>query len=379
MSAARDLAAVDADLAAERLDDTQLIEAADPGGMLRQVASSAAQVRTAVRTCAETDLSALAVVDRPRAIVVAGMGGSGIAGDVLDAVCGNGAAVQVVTSHGYQLPGWVGASDLVIAVSCSGSTEETLAAATEAARRGCQLVGVGGAGSPLQGIATQAGAPFIPVASAGMPRSTLWGLSIPLIAIADRVGVIDVDEGAYEATAATLERISYECRVTSESFVNPGKLLALDLFGTLPVIWGSSPLAGVAARRFAAQLNENAKYPGIAGELPEANHNQVVAFDGPFAPGATGADADSGFPLRLVLLADPAEHPQVARRRQASAELASERGIGVSELSMEGEHALERFASVVQLIDYATVYLGIASGVDPTPIEIIQDLKERIA
>ena len=379
MNPARDLAGIDADVAADRLDDPELIEAADPGAMLRQVASSAAQVRTAVRTCAEADLSALAGPDRPRAIVVAGMGGSGIAGDVLDAVCGNGAAVQVVTSHGYQLPGWVGASDLVIAVSCSGSTEETLGAATEAARRGCQLVGVGGAGSPLEGIATQAGAPFIPVASAGMPRSTLWGLSIPLIAVAERAGVIEVGEEAYEAAAAALERVSYECRVTSESFVNPGKMLALELFGTLPVIWGTSPLAGVAAKRFAAQLNENAKYPGIAGELPEANHNQVVAFDGPFAPGTTGADADSGFPLRLVLLTDTDEHPQVTRRRQASAELASERGIGVSELPMAGQHALERFASVVQMIDYATVYLGIASGVDPTPIEIIQDLKERIA
>lgn len=377
MSPAGDLAGAEADLAAERLDDPELVEAADPGAMLRQVASSAAQVRTAVRTCAETDLSALG--DRPRAIVVAGMGGSGIAGDVLDAVCGNGAAVQVVTSHGYQLPGWVGASDLVVAVSCSGSTEETLAAATEAARRGCQLVGVGGAGSPLEGIATQAGAPFIPVASAGMPRSTLWGLAIPLIVIAERLGVVQVGEAAYEAAAATLERISYTCRVTSDSFVNPAKSLALDLFGTLPVIWGNSPLAAVTAKRFAAQLNENAKYPGLPGELPEANHNQVVAFDGPFAPGTTGAEAASGFPLRLALVIDPDEHPQVARRRQASAELASERGIGVSELPMEGQHALERLASVVQLIDYATVYLGIASGVDPTPIQIIQDLKERIA
>jgi glucose/mannose-6-phosphate isomerase len=157
-----------------------------------------------------------------------------------------------------------------------------------------------------------------------------------------------------------------------------GKSLALDLMGTLPMIWGSSPLAGVAAKRFAAQLNENAKYPGIPGELPEANHNQVVAFDGPFAPG-TALEASSGFPQRLVLLADPAEHPQVARRRAASAELAAERGIHVTELPMTGEHPLQRFASVVPLIDYATVYLGIASGVDPTPIEIIQELKERIS
>jgi glucose/mannose-6-phosphate isomerase len=346
--------------------------------MLRQVASSAAQVRAAVRACSEVDLSPVTAHGRPRAIVVAGMGGSGIAGDVLDAVCGAGNPVQVVTSHGYQIPGWVGAADLVIAVSCSGSTEETLAAAAEAVRRGAQLVGVGGAGSPLQAIATQARAPFVPVASAGMPRSTLWGLSTPLIFIAAQAGVIDVGEDVYEATAAVLEEVSFQCRPTSESFVSPGKSLALDLMGTLPMIWGSSPLAGVAAKRFAAQLNENAKYPGIAGELPEANHNQVVAFDGPFAPGRS-LDAESGFPLRLVLLADSGEHPQVARRRAASAELASERGVRVSELTMAGKHPLERFASVVQLIDYATVYLGIASGVDPTPIQIIQELKERIS
>ena len=378
MTDAGDLAGLDAELASDRLDDAELVEAADPGGMLRQVASSAAQVRSAVRTCSEVDLSPVTNPGRPRAIVVAGMGGSGIAGDVLAAICGTGNSMQVVTSHGYQLPGWVGAADLVIAVSCSGSTEETLAVATEAVRRGSNLVAVGAAGSPLQAIATQARAPFVPVVSAGMPRSTLWGLSIPLLVIAERTGVLEVGEDVYEATAAALEQIAFQCRPTSESFVNPGKSLALDLFGALPMIWGTSPLSGVAAKRFAAQLNENAKYPGIAGELPEANHNQVVAFDGPFAPG-TRLDAESGYPLRLVLLSDPAAHPQVARRQAASAELATDRGIRVSELAMEGEHPLLRFASVVQLIDYATVYLGIASGVDPTPIEIIQELKERIS
>lgn len=366
------------EFAGDRLDDPKLVEAADPGGMLRQVASSAAQVRSAVRTCAEVDWSPVVAAGRPRAVVVAGMGGSGIAGDVLAAVVGAGSGTQIVTTHGYQLPAWIGAADLVVAVSCSGSTEETLAVATEAARRGAPLVGVGAAGSPLEDVAIQARAPFIPVTSAGMPRSTLWGLSIPLIAVAEQAGIIEVGEEVYETTAATLEDVAFQCRPTSESFVNPGKSLALDLMGTLPMIWGSSPLAAVAAKRFAAQLNENAKYPGIPGELPEANHNQVVAFDGPFAPGAA-LEAKSGFPLRLVLLADPDEHPQVARRRAASAGLATERGIRVTELTMAGEHPLQRFASVVPLIDYATVYLGIASGVDPTPISIIQELKERIS
>jgi glucose/mannose-6-phosphate isomerase len=379
---------MDAD-AEERLDTTALLAAADPADMLRQVASSAAQVRSAVRATQEADLVEITDAGRPRAIVVTGMGGSGVAGDVLAAVCGPGCPAQVLPVHDYQLPAWVGATDLVIAVSCSGGTEETISAATEAVRRGCRLIGVGGEGSPLAMITQQARAPFIGVASAGMPRSTLWGLSMPLVVIAGRLGLLEAGADDYESAAAELERISHLCRPDSDSFVNPAKSLALELAGTLPMIWGSSPLAGVAAYRFGTQLSENAKYPAVVGTLPEANHNQVVTFDGPFAGGPGGIGGVLGLdqpgedgpavPLRLVLLRDSREHPQVARRREESAQLAAERGIGVSELAAAAGGPLERLASLVQLIDYATVYLAIALGIDPGPIAAIQELKARIA
>jgi len=378
----------DAD-AEQRLDTMALLTAADPADMLRQVASSAAQVRSAVRATQEADLVEVTDAGRPRAIVITGMGGSGVAGDVLAAVCGPGCPAQVLPVHDYQLPAWVGATDLVIAVSCSGGTEETISAATEAVRRGCRLIGVGGEESPLAMIAQQARAPFIGVASAGMPRSTLWGLSMPLVVIAGRLGLLEAGADDYESAAAELERISHLCRPDSESFVNPAKSLALGLAGTLPMIWGSSPLAGVAAYRFGTQLSENAKYPAVVGTLPEANHNQVVTFDGPFAAGPGGIGGVLGLdepgedgpavPLRLVLLRDSREHPQVARRREESAQLAAERGIGVSELAAADGGPLERLASLVQLIDYATVYLAIALGIDPGPIAAIQELKARIA
>jgi len=376
--------------AAERLDNVALLETADPSSMLRQVASSAAQVREAARSAAETSLDGLAADGRPRAIVVTGMGGSGIAGEVLAAVAGPGCPVQVTTVHDYRLPGWVGAADLVIAVSCSGATEETLSAAGEAVRRGCRLLGVGSQGSPLAGLAEQASAPFIGVKPSGMPRSMLWGLSVPLVVAASRLGVLDMPEDAYEAAAAELERVAHLCRPDSEAFVNPAKTLALDLSGTLPMIWGTSPLTGVAAARFACQLYENGKYPAIAGVLPEANHNQVVTFDGPFAAGPLAADlgqagpasASAGappVPLRLILLRDTQEHPQVARRREESARIAADRGIEVTELAASGDLPLERLASLVTLIDYASVYLAIANGIDPAPIAAIQELKARIA
>ena len=366
--------------AQERLDSPGRLAEADPADMLRQVASSAAQVRTAVLATQEVDLGQIADAGRPRAVVVTGMGGSGVAGDILAAVSGPGCPVQVTAVHDYQLPAWVGAADLVIAVSCSGATEETLAASAEAVRRGCGLIGVGGRDSALAELAKQAHAPFISVQSAGMPRSTLWALSVPLVVVASRLGLIDVPASDYEAAAAELERISHLCRPGSETFVNPAKLLALDLAGTLPMIWGTSPLAGVAAYRFACQLNENAKYPAVHGMLPEANHNQVVTFDGRFAGGPDGAATSlPPVPLRLVLLRDSHEHPQVARRREESARLAAGRGIEVTELAAAGGGPLERLASLVQLIDYATVYLAIAQGIDPGPVATIAELKARIA
>jgi glucose/mannose-6-phosphate isomerase len=399
-------------LAADRLDTPDVIETADPADMLRQVASAAAQVRTALRLCAETDLSAFAPDARPRAIVVAGMGSSGLAGEMLNAMTGLNSPVQVVLSQAERLPGWVGAADTVIAVSCSGSTPETLAIAAEAARRGCRLAGVGTEGSPLHRIAEQARAPFIPVVPAGLQRSMLWALAIPLLVIADRLGVTRIGPDVYELAASRLEEVSHQCRPASESFVNPGKSLALDLVGAMPMVWGTSVLSGVAARRFASQLNENAKYPAIAGVLPEAAHNQVAAFDGPFAPhssrlsapgraepgspltspddadisGLPGWDLDyeeteqaSGFTaLRLVLIADPGENPRVGAQRAAVTELAGQRGVGMSELAMDGEHPLVRLAGVVQLTDYASVYLAIASGIDPGQTVAIQDLQTRI-
>jgi glucose/mannose-6-phosphate isomerase len=397
-------------LAADRLDTPDVIEAADQGDTLRQVASAAAQVRTALRSCAETDLSAFTPEARPRAIVVAGMGGSGLAGELLTAMTGLSSPVQVAVSRTGRLPGWVGAADAVIAVSCSGTTPETLAVAAEAARRGCRLAGVGTEGSPLHRIAEQARAPFIPVVPAGLPRSMLWALAIPLLVIAERLGVTRIDPDVYELTASRLEEVSHQCRPASESFVNPGKSLALDLVGALPMVWGTSVLSGVAAHRFASQLNENAKYPAIAGVLPEAAYNQVAAFDGPFAPRSSrlsasvqeepgsplaspdnmadipGWDLDyeepetaGGFTaLRLVLIADPDEDQRVGAQRAAVTELAGQRAVGMSELAMDGEHPLVRLAGVIQLTDYASVYLAIASGIDPGQTVAIQDLQARI-
>jgi glucose/mannose-6-phosphate isomerase len=294
----------------------------------------------------------------------------------------------VIVHKGYGLPRWVGAADLVIAVSCSGGTEETLSALELAVRRGSRTLVVGAPDSPVTELARAGRAIFVPVEARGrQPRSMVWALSTPLALAADALGLAVVPPEDVEATAVRLEEIATTCRPDSESFVNPGKSLALALGDRLPMTWGTSGIAGVAAYRTLCQLAENAKSPGIFGALPEANHNQVVAFDGPAGGGSADdifADPDldgpAGTRLRLLLLRDHEdEHPQVARRAEVSKAIAEDRGVAVTELQAEGGSRLERFASLVGPIDYATVYLALALGIDPTPVVAIQDLKERIA
>ncbi|HEX7354312.1 MAG TPA: SIS domain-containing protein [Mycobacteriales bacterium] len=366
------------------LDDVDAVEAADPGQMLRAIASSAAQVREAVTRTADAGLDRLGA-ERPRAIVTAGMGGSGIAGDVLAAATGPSCPVPVLTHRAPGLPGWVGVADVVCAVSCSGATAETLSAAEEAVRRGARVLGVGAANSPLADIVARGHGPYVVVPGGRMPRASLWALAIPLVLAADRLGVLG-EPVAADATADRLEQIAERCHPARDALVNPGKELAHVLAGALTVTWGATPLTGVAAYRFACDLNENAKLPAVHGVLPEAAHNQIVAYDGPFAPGAADifADPDLDDPaaraMHQVLLREPGqESAAAARTADAITQLAPDRGIRVTQLSAEGTSRLERLASLVGLLDYVSVYAALVGGVDPTPIDPISALKATAA
>lgn len=351
------------------LDDPDGIEAADPDGMLRAVAGAPAQFREAVTTAYETDLSRVTDGGRPRAVVVTGMGGSGIAGDVLGAVAGLGAPAPVLTHRGYGLPGWVGPADVVVAVSCSGRTEETLSAAEEAVRRGARVVTVGAESSPLADLGARGRGAHVPVPGGRLPRASLWALSVPLLVLGDGLGVCRVARDDLDATADLLDVLTERYKAAKESFLNPAKSLALAFAEPLAVVWGTSGLAGVAAYRTACQFNENAKRPATWGVLPEANHNQVVPFDDPAA-------ADR---VRLLFLRDSDEHPSIARRVAVSQDLARERGIGFDEVVAEGGSPVARLASLVAAVDFTTTYLAVLLGVDPSVIAPIVQLKHRMA
>jgi glucose/mannose-6-phosphate isomerase len=308
---------------------------------------------------------------------------------VLRAVTGVACSTPIVTERGLTLPGWIGPLDLVIAVSCSGGTEETLALAEEAARRGCRLLTVGAVRTPLAALSAQARGTHVPVVPAGRPpRACIWALSIPLVVAADALGLTAVPESALVATANRLDALAGRCGPTVQTAANPAKALALAFSEGLPVVWGSGDVAEVATYRLACQLAENAKTPAVWGALPEVGHNGIVTVDGPYAVGAATADdffrdrvadPDGATRLRIVILRDSVEHARVAARRRAVRAVGEARGLVVSEVVAEGDHPLERLASLVAVGDFASTYLAVGSGIDPTPIAPIDELKERIA
>jgi len=370
------------------LDDPDALAAADLAGMLRTIAGSGAQVREASTLVGEVDVESLAD-ERPRAVVLSAVGSSAAACEVLRALVADDVSLPLVEASGPTLPRWVGPLDLVIAVSRSGTARPTLDAVTEAGRRGCRVVTIAAPRSPLDVLGDRVRGLTLAVDKADRhTRTSLWSLAIPLLAVADALGLAAVSLDEMARAADRLDATAEACRPSSESFVNPAKRLALDIAGALPVVWGAGGLCRVAAKRFARQLHANAKYPALDGGLQEAAHGTVALFDGLFAT-TTPEDvfrdpfddeSPRTMPLRVVLMRDApgSETETDAGLRRAAEYLAGERGVRTSTVAADNGLPFERLAQLIALGDFASVYLALGLGIDPSPTRSVLEMKERI-
>ena len=361
------------------LDDYDRLTTVDQRGLLAVTAGAGASLRAAVATISDEALGRAVVDGRPRAILVAGGGGSRAAGDILAAVAGSGSQVPVMTASGPGLPGWVGPNDIVVALSASGCTAETLDLAREAARRGSRLITVCPRGSELdQLVESTRDAASFPVAIPPIPgswraRTLMWSLATPLLVVAGELGLVDNVRGSIEAAAMVLDEIAQDCSPARDTVENEAKQWAVDAAVSLPLIWGSGDVGGVAARRFARQLAENAGIPAVAGTLPEAARTQAGLMSGPRAGKADVNDIfrdrvddpEGSIRLRLVLLRDNPEHPDVESLANAGASVATTRGVPVTQKHALAGPPLVRLASLIGVSDFASVYAGLALGVDP--------------
>jgi len=349
------------------LDDAESIELADTSGVVRDVAGAPAQLREAAFIAAEVDLSDLRDGPRPRAVVVVGAGDGGIAGETLAALVSPTSPVPVVVVRGARLPGWVGAADLVVGVSGSGTTQTTLTTVEEAVRRGVPVVGVGAPGSPLLELVLSGRGVVFGVAGGRGDSSGLWALAAPVLVLAQAIGISRLPAADLDGAAEVLDSWTERCRPSKEGFLNVGKELALALADRQPLLWATSQLAGVAAHRGASQLASRAAVPALHATLTNAELDQVALLDDP-----TAAER-----LAVVLLRHDDEQPAVADRAAALRDLAAERGVPVHELQAEGTGGLSALASLVAPLDFASAYAALARGLDPGRAGVIGELSIR--
>lgn len=304
-------------------------------------------------------------------VVVLGMGGSGVSGDVVRVVLEADLRVPISVLKSYgPLPGWVGPGTLVLAVSYSGSTEETIAAAEAAIGAGARVVMVSSGGS-LADLARQHDLAHVLIPSGLQPRASLGYLALPLLAVLQRLGLArDLDPDIDEATQV-LDELSERCHRSTPASANPAKRLAQALEDRISIIYGAHGIAALAAMRFKCDLNEYGKVPAFWNEFPELDHNEIVGWSG-----LTELTRDSAV---IVLLRDSGEHERIAMRVEITRRLIEKAAADVIEVKSTGGSPLARLLSLVFVTQLAAIYVGLARGVDPGPVEVIQELKSELA
>ncbi|MGH9139481.1 MAG: bifunctional phosphoglucose/phosphomannose isomerase [Acidimicrobiales bacterium] len=300
-------------------------------------------------------------------VVVLGMGGSGIAGDVVAAVAGPFMPVPVVVAKGYECPSFVGDGTLCFAISFSGNTEETVEAATAAAAAGARMVVLAGGGR-LGELAAAWDAPFVRMPhDIPMPRAAIGAVSVPPLIVLEQIGLFPGASGWIDEAVAQLSRRRAELAKDD----NAARAVARSIGRTLPLIYGGGELGLVAAARWKNQVNENAKVAAFAHVIPELTHNEVCGW------GQHGDVTRQVF--TLVLLRHDHEHPQVGRRFELVRELVEEVVAGVEEVRAEGEGALAQLFDLVLFGDVVSLHLAFQEGVDPGPVPVLDDIKRRLA
>jgi glucose/mannose-6-phosphate isomerase len=359
-----------------RLDDEGALASLDSSETLRVLAGAGAQVRSTIAAAGEAGLDRLRDVG-PRGVVVAAAGGSVAVADIFEALSRGASALPVQSCSSGSLPGWVGALDVVLAVSQSGRAAGTLALAAEASRRGAFLVTVGAPDSPLADVCARAHGVHVPIAMTGSSsRTSVWAQATPALLAADAMGLASVSHETLGSLADVLDRTALEAGPASESFVNPAKLLAADLAESTPIVLGEGTFGEVTARRAAAMFGRTGRVPVAHGCLPDAASQIVACFDGPLAPGQSGGggsddifadpflDGPSRPPLRLVMLRDTS--PGVGHELvDTVVSVAQDAGVRVSLVDAVAPEPLLRLAHHVAVTDFAATYLALGFGFDP--------------
>ncbi len=350
------------------LDDQQIYKKYDPQGMLAHIYNLPQMCRRAWRMAAEFKLPEYKDIDK---IVVAGMGGSAIGGDIAASLVADESKIPVLVHRGYDLPAFVDEKTLVVASSYSGMTEETLSAFRQALDTGANNLVIT-TGGELKTLAEENNIPVFCFDYVCQPRAALPFSLLPLLNFLQRLGIIEAKDDDVAEAVAVLEKLSSEVNETVAIDTNKAKQLAQALHGKphekMAVIYGAGITAAVAMR-WKTQINENSKAWSFYEISPELNHNSIVGYSFPkIIPPNTS----------IVILKSKLQRDSIHRRFDIISQLLYKAKISYYQLEGWGRGALAQVMSLVLFGDYVSYYLAILNQIDPTPVEAIDFLKGEL-
>jgi glucose/mannose-6-phosphate isomerase len=304
---------------------------------------------------------------KPRTIVVAGMGGSAIGGELLKDWTRDEIEVPVEVCREYSLPAYANKNTLVFVVSYSGETEETLSTFLDAMRRKCMVVSISSGGA-LHDFSERLNVPHVLVPTGMAPRASLPYLFLPMPLILEKIGLTSDVSVEISETVKVLREMSWLNSPEKPLSDNPAKTLAASVKGTVPIVYGFGFYRGVA-QRFKTQFNENSKNPAKWEVFSELNHNDTVGWE--------GSDEFSKL-LSVIFIREADEPDEIRRRIEATKELMSDKNIRLFDVWSAGNRRLSKMLSVVSMGDFVSIYLAVLRGVDPTPVQTISVLKDKL-
>ncbi len=303
-----------------------------------------------------------------RNIIVAGMGGSAIGGDVVRLLTKNELKIPLSVSRHYHVPHWVDEHTLVICSSYSGNTEESLSAYEDAKTKGAIIFGIS-TGGTLTDILKKDGWDVVTIPGGLQPRAALAFSFVPMMYVLNKLRLIGGDliqDLSNGATALKMIRDEY----ASEDESNPAYVLAQGIYQTLPILYGETDSTGIVANRWKGQLSENAKMLAYFNELPELDHNEIVGWEN---------NVELMKKISLLWLVDEDDHPRVSIRQQSTREIIENLPAAHYTIHGEGVSKTERVLQLIHYGDWVSFWCAILHETDPSPVKKIDRLKEILA
>jgi glucose/mannose-6-phosphate isomerase len=350
------------------LDDVEKIRAIDPSNMYNRIFDLPEQMAEALEIGRRWHVEAQDFRD-VKNIVIVGMGGSAIGGDLVRSFLYSKLLTPIQICRHYALPEYVDDETLVIASSYSGNTEETLAAVNDALNRKSMLAAMS-TGGLLEDLAKLNDIPIALLPPGLQPRAALGYAFVPLLVFFEKIGLIkNVAEEIGEVVTRLKEfRANFIEDLPTKQ--NLAKQLAAKIHGKIPIIYTGPTLTDAVGLRWKGQICENSKILAFVNQFAEFNHNELVGWSEPVKKHVEH--------LVVLILRDADDHPQIRRRMNIIREIIENQKVEVIDVHSKGERPLQRMFSLIQLGDFVSYYLATLNEVDPSPVKVIESLKNQL-